>query len=125
QVYTGLGVAANSGQFDNLSTQQFKEDITNWLADRGVGRQAVNYKLRDWLFSRQRFWGEPFPVVHELDKDGNKTGRVRTVQASDLPIDLPHLDDFKPHGRPEPPLDKAPNEWLYPVIDGVKYKRET
>ena len=125
QVYTGLGVAANSGQFDNLSTQQFKEDITNWLADRGVGRQAVNYKLRDWLFSRQRFWGEPFPVLHELDKDGNKTGRVRTVQASDLPIDLPHLDDFKPHGRPEPPLDKAPNEWLYPVIDGVKYKRET
>jgi len=85
----------------------------------------VNYKLRDWLFSRQRFWGEPFPILHELDDDGNKTGAVRAVPEDQLPVDLPHLEDFKPHGRPEPPLDKAPDEWLYPVIDGVKYKRET
>ena len=119
------GVAINSGQFDGLPTLEFKQKITAWLAERGVGQEAVNYKLRDWLFSRQRFWGEPFPIAHELDDEGNPTGHVRTVPESDLPVDLPHLEDFKPHGRPEPPLDKAPEEWLYPTIDGVRCKRET
>jgi len=52
--------------------------------------------------------GEPFPVLHELDADGKSTGRIRAVDEKDLPVDLPHLEDFKPHGRPEPPLDKAP-----------------
>jgi leucyl-tRNA synthetase len=125
QVYTGLGAAINSGEFNGLSTPEFKTSITDWLAQRGLGRQAVNYKLRDWLFSRQRFWGEPFPILHELDADGRPTGEVRAVPEDQLPVDLPHLEDFKPHGRPEPPLDKAPHEWLYPVIDGVRYKRET
>ena len=125
QVYSSEGTAVNSGDFDGLSTAEFKERITSWLAENGVGRQAVNYKLRDWLFSRQRFWGEPFPILHELDDAGEKTGRVCAVDASALPVDLPHLEDFKPHGRPEPPLDKAPDEWLYPEIDGVRYKRET
>jgi leucyl-tRNA synthetase len=119
------GVAINSGEFDGTPTAEFKERITAWLAARGLAREAVNYKLRDWLFSRQRFWGEPFPLLHELDDEGKPTGRVRTVPESELPVDLPHLDDFKPHGRPEPPLDKAPDEWLYPVIDGVRHKRET
>jgi leucyl-tRNA synthetase len=123
--YPGPGTAINSGEFDGLTTAEFKEKITTWLAECGLGRQAVNYKLRDWLFSRQRFWGEPFPILHELDDQGNPTGRIRAVAESELPVDLPHLDDFKPHGRPEPPLDKAPDEWLYPVIDGVRYKRET
>ena len=119
------GVAINSGKFDGTPTAEFKKKITAWLAERGVGKEAVNYKLRDWLFSRQRFWGEPFPIAHELDDAGEPTGFVRAVPESDLPVDLPHLDDFKPHGRPEPPLDKAPAEWLFPVIDGVKCKRET
>ncbi len=125
RVFSGLGVAINSGTFDGTPTAEFKTKITAWLAENGVGRQAVNYKLRDWLFSRQRFWGEPFPILHELDAHGRATGRVRTVPEDQLPVDLPHLDDFKPHGRPEPPLDKAPDEWLYPEIDGVPYKRET
>jgi leucyl-tRNA synthetase len=125
QVYTELGTAINSGEFNGLATADFKERITQWLAKNGLGRQAVNYKLRDWLFSRQRFWGEPFPILHELDASGKPTGRVRAVPENQLPVDLPHLEDFKPHGRPEPPLDKAPDEWLYPVIDGVRYKRET
>jgi leucyl-tRNA synthetase len=125
RLYAEQGVAINSGEFDGLATVEFKQKITAWLAHNGVGREAVNYKLRDWLFSRQRFWGEPFPILHELDADGNLTGRVRAVPEDQLPVDLPHLDDFKPHGRPEPPLDKAPTEWLYPVIDGVRYKRET
>lgn len=123
--YPGLGSAYNSGDFDGTPTVEFKEKITAWLAEQGVGQEAVNYKLRDWLFSRQRFWGEPFPLAHELDDDGKPTGHIRPVAEADLPVDLPHLDDFKPHGRPEPPLDKAPDEWLYPTIDGVKCKRET
>ncbi|TWT95292.1 Leucine--tRNA ligase [Botrimarina colliarenosi] len=125
QVYSGAGVAVNSGGFDGTPTIEFKSKITAWLAERGVGQEAVNYKLRDWLFSRQRFWGEPFPIAHELDDDGKPTGQIRTVPEEDLPVDLPHLEDFKPHGRPEPPLDKAPDEWLYPTIDGVRCKRET
>ena len=125
QVYAGQGAAINSGRFDGLSTSDFKQKIAEWLTERGLGREAVNCKLRDWLFSRQRFWGEPFPILHELDDAGKPTGRVRAVAEEELPVDLPHLDDFKPPGRPEPPLDKAPDEWLYPVIDGVRYKRET
>ncbi|TWT38156.1 Leucine--tRNA ligase [Posidoniimonas corsicana] len=123
--YPAEGVAINSGEFDGAPTAEFKPKITAWLAEKGLGQEAVNYKLRDWLFSRQRFWGEPFPILHELNDAGQPTGRVHTVAEEGLPVDLPHLDDFKPHGRPEPPLDKAPDEWLYPVIDGVKYKRET
>ncbi len=123
--FTGEGVAVNSGHYDGLPTQEFKKKITESLAESGLASAAVNYKLRDWLFSRQRFWGEPFPILHELDADGNKTGRVRAVEEAELPVDLPHLDDFKPHGRPEPPLDKAPDDWLYQEIDGKRYKRET
>jgi leucyl-tRNA synthetase len=123
--FAGDGVTINSQKYDGLMTAEFKKRIATDLAAAGIGREAVNYKLRDWLFSRQRFWGEPFPILHELDAAGKPTGRVQAVDAKDLPVDLPHLEDFKPHGRPEPPLDKAPHEWLYPVIDGKHYKRET
>ncbi|MEX2306533.1 MAG: leucine--tRNA ligase [Pirellulales bacterium] len=142
--FVGDGTAINSGKYDGLPTAKFKEKITADLAAHGLGRQAVNYKLRDWLFSRQRFWGEPFPILHELDASGKPTGRVRAVDEKDLPVDLPHLEDFKPrqgsplapraelhlaerddYTGPEPPLDKAPDEWLYPVIAGKRYKRET
>ncbi len=119
------GLAVNSGPYNGLTTDEFKTKIAADLQAAGLGRAAVNYKLRDWLFSRQRFWGEPFPILHELDDAGQPNGLLRTVPESDLPVDLPQLDDFKPHGRPEPPLDKAPAEWLYPVIDGRRYKRET
>lgn len=125
KVFTEKSVAINSGDYDGLSTDEFKARIAANLETEGLGREAVNYKLRDWLFSRQRFWGEPFPILHEMDDAGQATGMIRAVPESALPVDLPHLDDFKPHGRPEPPLDKAPDEWLYPVIDGRRYKRET
>jgi leucyl-tRNA synthetase len=125
QCFAGDGVSVNSGQYNDLPTVEFKHRISEDLFDQGLGRTAVNYKLRDWLFSRQRFWGEPFPVLHEIDADNKPTGVVREVPEDQLPVDLPHLDDFKPHGRPEPPLDKAPDDWLYPTIDGVRYKRET
>ncbi len=121
--FEGLGTAINAGKYDGLSTNEFKRTITHDLSEAGVGREAINYKLRDWLFSRQRFWGEPFPVLHELDEEGKPNGFHRAVE--DLPVDLPPLEDYKPHGRPEPPLEKAPESWLYPVVDGVRYKRET
>jgi leucyl-tRNA synthetase len=125
RVFIGVGKAIASGPYDGMETTAMKEKITQDLFDQGLGRSAVNFKLRDWLFSRQRFWGEPFPVLHELDDAGEPTGRIRPVAEADLPVDLPELEDYQPHGRVDPPLDKAPKEWLYPVIDKVRYKRET
>ncbi|MBL9092367.1 MAG: leucine--tRNA ligase [Planctomycetaceae bacterium] len=119
------GVAINSGEYDGTPTAEFKTKITAELAKRGAAREAVNYKLRDWLFSRQHFWGEPFPILHELDEAGNLTGRLRAVPAEELPVNLPVMTEFKPHGRPEPPLEEASKDWLYVTVDGKRYKRET
>ena len=119
------GIVVNSGPYDGQSSAECKKQIVADLAAGGCGTEAVNYKLRDWLFSRQRFWGEPFPILHELDEEGKPNGLMRPVDVADLPVDLPHLEDYKPHGRPEPPLAKADDDWLYPVIDGKKYRRET
>jgi leucyl-tRNA synthetase len=123
--FAGHGTAVASGPYDGLTTADVKTKITSDLAASGTGREAVNFKLRDWLFSRQRFWGEPFPVLHEVDGEGNRTGFKRVVPADQLPVDLPDLEDFRPHGRPEPPLEKADPDWLYVTIDGRRYKRET
>ena len=120
------GVAINSGPYNGLTTAEFKRKIAEDLTVQGIGRAAVNYKLRDWLFSRQHFWGEPFPLLHELDDDGRPTGRIRALEPSELPLDLPAEMAFDAdHDRPEPPLDKAPDDWLYVTIDGRRYKRET
>ncbi|MEX1110539.1 MAG: class I tRNA ligase family protein [Chthoniobacterales bacterium] len=98
--FTGDGVAVSSGILDGLPTAEAKQKITLWLAERDLGRAAVQFKLRDWLFSRQRYWGEPFPVVWE-------NGRHRALEESELPVRLPELEDFKPTGTAEPPLAKA------------------
>jgi leucyl-tRNA synthetase len=124
-VFAGDGTAINSSTYDGLPTAEFKRRITADLAQRGQGREAVNYKLRDWLFSRQHFWGEPFPVLHELDAEGKLTGLTRSLKPDELPLDLPELVNFQPHGSPEPPLEQAPQSWLYVTIDGKHYKRET
>ena len=124
EAYTEEGVAIHSGPFDGLPTAEFKRKITAWLAERGLGAGKVNYKLRDWLFSRQRYWGEPFPILHEIDADGNPTGVVEPLSPEELPLRLPDLEDFKPSGRPEPPLGKAA-DWLYVTRNGKRYRRET
>jgi len=123
--FAGEGIAVSSGELDGLRTKDAKAKVIASLEQQGLGREAVNYKLRDWLFSRQRFWGEPFPILHELGPDGTPNGQIRAVPVADLPVDLPHLEDYKPHGRPEPPLGKADASWLYVELDGKKYRRET
>jgi leucyl-tRNA synthetase len=122
--FTGDGIGLNSGQFDGLATAEFKKAIISWLEERGLGNRKVNYKLRDWLFSRQRYWGEPFPILHEVDSSNRPTGVVRTVPVEELPLTLPELEDYRPTGRPEPPLEKA-SSWIWVSRDGKRYKRET
>jgi leucyl-tRNA synthetase len=122
--FIGAGQAIESAQFSGLPTADFKQQITAWLATNGLGRGAVKYKLRDWLFSRQRYWGEPFPVLHELDDRGQPTGLTRAVSIDELPVALPEMEDYKPTGRPEPPLAKA-TDWVQVTRDGRRYARET
>lgn len=124
--FAGHGTAINSDHLNGKSTADAKAAIIGVLDESGIGKSAVNYKLRDWLFSRQRYWGEPFPIWHELDADGNPTGLMRTESIESLPVPHPHMEDFKPTGTPEPMLAKATDEWLYKTdTDGVRLKRET
>ena len=104
QGYTDNGIAVNSDFLDGLSTVEAKSKITAWLEEKGLGKGTVNFKLRDWLFSRQRYWGEPFPLVWE-------DGMHRCIPESELPLLPPTLEDFRPTGTPEPPLSKA-TDWV-------------
>jgi leucyl-tRNA synthetase len=98
------GVAINSPIMDGLPTPEAKKKILAWLQERGVGRPDVRYKLRDWLFSRQRYWGEPFPIIW-------RNGKHEALPGSELPLEPPSLEDFKPTGTGEPPLAKA-KDWI-------------
>ena len=112
--FTGNGTAVNSGFLDGLPTPEAKAKITAWLEEKALGQRTVNYKLRDWLFSRQRYWGEPFPIVWN---EGGHLG----LSESDLPLTPPDLTDFKPTGDGDPPLARAV-EWCQA---GDGQKRET
>ena len=114
------GVMVSSGFLTGLSVDDARVKMIEWLEEKGVGHAKTQYKLRDWLFSRQRYWGEPFPVIHW--EDGTNT----LVPEEDLPLTLPELADYKPTGTGEPPLAKA-TEWVN-VVDpatGKKGVRET
>jgi len=104
----GPGVAVNSAFLDGLETEEAKKRINAWLEEHGKGEATVSYKLRDWLFSRQRYWGEPFPVLHLED------GTTRLVPHDELPVLLPELEDWTPSGDFETPLSRVP-EWLETV----------
>ncbi|PAW63931.1 MAG: leucine--tRNA ligase [Verrucomicrobiia bacterium Tous-C2TDCM] len=98
--FTGNGTAIHSGFLDGLSTPEAKAKIIAWLGEKGLGKKTINFKLRDWLFSRQRYWGEPFPIIW-------KDGRHEAIAESELPLLAPELEDYKPSGSPEPILSKA------------------
>jgi leucyl-tRNA synthetase len=102
--YAGEGFAVNSPLLDGLPTAAAQSRIIDWLEQNGCGERKVRYKLRDWLFSRQRYWGEPFPIVW-------RNGKHEALPESELPLVPPDLEDFKPTGTGEPPLAKA-KEWL-------------
>lgn len=104
EAFTGIGVAVNSGFLDGLETGAAKSAMIDWLEAGGIGQRRVQFKLRDWLFSRQRYWGEPFPILWE-------NGRHLALTDADLPVVQPPLEDFKPTGTGEPPLAKA-TEWV-------------
>ncbi len=128
EAFSGTGVGVNSANdgvsLNGLPTPQAKKLIIQWLTDHGLGKQEVQYKLRDWLFSRQRYWGEPFPILHGPE------GQIRAVDESDLPVELPEMEDFRPsasddpNAPPQPPLGRAPGSWKHVEIDGILYSRE-
>ncbi len=114
------GIAVNSGKYDGMRTAEFKRAITRWLEEKGLGRGAVNYRIRDWLISRQRYWGAPIPMVH-CDKCG-----IVPVPEDKLPVLLPEVRDYKPTGTGESPLAAIP-EFVNTECPkcGGKARRET
>ncbi|WP_176013677.1 leucine--tRNA ligase [Victivallis sp. Marseille-Q1083] len=123
--WTGNGKLINSANAEGLTLNGLevadsKALATAWLEERHIGRGAVKYKLRDWLFSRQRYWGEPFPVIHFED------GSIKLLDEDELPLEPPAMEDFKPSGTGEPPLAKA-TDWVEYIEPGTgrRGRRET
>ncbi|MBB5350433.1 leucyl-tRNA synthetase [Haloferula luteola] len=116
QGYTDPGTAINSGFLDGLTTADAKTKIIDWLEAEGKGTRRINYKLRDWLFSRQRYWGEPFPLIWNRE-----TGEHAAIPESELPLLQPDMEDFKPTGDPRGPLVKA-TDW---IAYSEQFERET
>ncbi len=126
--YAGVGAGINSENdevcLNGLLTPDAKIAMTEWLQRRGYGKGTIQYKLRDWLFSRQRYWGEPFPILHAPD------GRIVPVPEQDLPVTLPEMEDFRPsasddpNAPPQTPLSRAPDTWKFVEHNGVTYTRE-
>ncbi|WP_114570243.1 leucine--tRNA ligase [Exiguobacterium flavidum] len=118
--YTGEGEHVNSKMLDGLGKQEAIETIIAELETNNAGRKKITYRLRDWLFSRQRYWGEPIPVVHMED------GTMKTLTVEELPLELPVIDEIKPSGTGESPLALA-EDWLdyTDPVTGMKGRRET
>ena len=116
--YTEDGLHINSQWLDGLGKQEAIDKMIAWLEEHKCGEKKISYKLRDWLFSRQRYWGEPIPIVHMED------GTMRTVPVEELPLELPATKNFQPHDSGESPLANC-EDWLEVEIDGQKGRRET
>ncbi len=118
--YLGDGPSINSGFLNGLNIQDSKERMTEWLESEGKGKAQVQYRLRDWLFSRQRYWGEPFPTVQLED------GTIMPLPEDQLPVELPPIDEYRPTEDGKPPLARASDDWLMITLpDGRKGVRET
>jgi len=120
EVFHDEGVVANSGEFTGLTTAEAKKKITAWLVEKGVAREKTNYKLRDWVYSRQHYWGEPIPIIH-----CEKCGAV-PVPDNQLPVELPAVDHYEPTDTGESPL-AAIESWVNTTCPtcGESAKRET
>jgi leucyl-tRNA synthetase len=120
EAYTGDGDLVNSGMLDGLDVPEAKKKISAWLEDEGKGKSTINYKLRDWLFSRQRYWGEPFPIVHRAD------GETVPLPEERLPLELPEVEKYQPSGTGESPLATI-EEWVETTDPetGLPARRET
>lgn len=116
--YAGDGIHAHSGFLDGMNVAEAKDAMIQWLEEHHCGEKKVQYKLRDWIFSRQRYWGEPIPIIRMDD------GTLRAVDESDLPLELPAVDTYLPSENGESPLAHA-TDWLNVTIDGQHGVRET
>ena len=117
EAFTGDGLHINSDFLNGLDKKSAIEKIINWLEDNKIGTKKVNYKLREWIFARQRYWGEPIPIVYVDDE-------IKALDDSDLPLVLPELEDYAPSKTGASPLDKA-TDWVNTTFHGKPAKRET
>lgn len=117
EAFTEDGLHINSGFLDGLNKQDAIDKMIGWLEEKGCGEKAVSYKLREWIFARQRYWGEPLPVIHL------ENGKEVLLPDDELPLVLPEMDDYKAHGG-NAPLENA-KDWVNVTVNGVKGKRET
>ena len=118
EAYTQDGIHVNSEFLDGLGKEEAIEKMVAWLEEKGIGKKKVNYRIREWIFARQRYWGEPIPVIHYED------GTIGVLDDEDLPLVLPELEDYGPSKNCGAPLDKA-DEWVNVTYHGKKGKRET
>ena len=118
EAFTGDGIHINSEFLNGLGKQEAIDKMVAWLEENKIGTKKVNYKLREWIFARQRYWGEPIPIVFT---DDNK---IHVLADEDLPLVLPELEDYAPSKTGASPLDKA-TDWVNTTFDGKPAKRET
>ncbi|MBQ7993683.1 MAG: leucine--tRNA ligase [Solobacterium sp.] len=118
EAWTQDGIHINSGFMDGMNKEDAINAMIEWLTEKGLGEKKINYRIREWIFARQRYWGEPIPIVHLEDEN------LIALPLEQLPLVLPELDDYKPSSSGASPLEKA-SEWVNVEIDGRKGKRET
>ncbi len=124
KAFTGDGPAINSDFLNGLHVADAKEKMIQWLEKKNIGERKINYKLRDWLFSRQRYWGEPIPILHAPD------GETLAISDAELPVMLPEMSDFKPqplngsNEQPQPPLSRGKENWKYVQQNSTRFTRE-